>query len=230
MEGIYPKSAKVAQDILTTYKEKRRQKLAQIKGVVPEDIKETELFVPTFEEKQNHPDTLFIEHGNPSYAVFYLLNTMVSSEIEYKKKKGEGISERDLIPEPVRSELSVSLQKFMGKYHYEKGRLYRFNVEKNGVYFMDESVLKEGKIIAFDPKRYFQIDGLIVDIKTNQVINLAGIDQKEEDAILNKIKDKKLAIKEEKNTRILMSDEKEIFVSREGKTLSIYDLMCRYKG
>ncbi len=229
-EDYYPKSAPVAQEILESYKEKRRNKLAKINGVSPDQIKETELFVPTKEEKEAYPDTSFIEYGNPSYAIFYLLNTLVSSEIEYKKKKGDGISQRDLTKLDVRSELAVSLQKFMGKYHYHGGKLFRFNMEKNGVYFMDEDVLKEGKVLSFNSKRYFQMDGLIVDIQTNQVINLAGVNKSEEEALLNQIKDKKLSIKEEKNTRILMAGDKELFVAREGKRLSVYDLICRQKG
>ncbi len=230
VEDNYPKSANVAQEILESYKEKRRNKLATQKGVMPQDIKDVEIFVPTKEEKEAHPDTSFIEYGNPSYAIFYLLTTLVSSEIEFLKKKGEGISERNLETKSVREELEASLSRFMGKYHYQDGKLFRFNVEKNGVYFMDEDVLKNHEVLHYDSKRYFQIDGLIVDIETNQVINLAGVDKIKEEALLNQIKDKKLTAIKTKGVCVLMADGKEIAFVKEGRSLSTFEILARKKG
>ena len=230
MEGNYPKSSKVAQEILSIYKENRRQKLAKAKGVRLEEIKNAELFVPLKEEQDQFPLNTFIKQGDPSYVIFYLLNTMGSSEIEFLKKKGDGISARSLNTKSIKEELSGSLKRFMGKYHYEQGRIFRFNVEKNGVYFMDDAVLKEGKVIHFDPKKYFMADGLIIDLEKNEILNLAGVEAEKVKPLNEKIKGKKLSLKEEKGLRILLADDKEVIVAKEGRKLSPFELIARKKG
>ena len=104
------------------------------------------------------------------------------------------------------------------------------DMEKNGVYFMDEDVLKNHEVLHYDSKRYFQIDGLIVDIETNQVINLAGVDKIKEEALLNQIKDKKLTTIKTKGVCVLMADGKEIAFVKEGRSLSTFEILARKKG
>ena len=230
MEGGYPKSSVVAQNILKEYMDIRRKKLAIEKDVLPQDIKNNEIFAATERERALNWDVEFIKEGNPSYLVGYLLNTMISNEIEFLKKKGKGISARNLNLEEVRGELSASLAKFMGKYHYENGKLYRFNLEVNGVYFMDNAMLKAGEIVPINPEKYFQIDGLIVDIKTGKILNPAGVDAKKVEVLREKIKNKSLSVKEEKNIRILCANEKEVALVKEGKSMSVFEQVCRLKG
>ena len=51
MEGGYPKSSVVAQNILKEYMDIRREKLAIEKGVLPQDIKNNEIFAATEREQ-----------------------------------------------------------------------------------------------------------------------------------------------------------------------------------
>lgn len=226
-----PKPMKVAEKVMADYFLIRKKAIARQKKCSVNAVLDRDVFYPTSAEVEKNKGN-YLQVGNPNYALSYILSNMISREIELIKKNKSKDKLPPLIEENVHKEIQSAFSKYHEKYVLSEGKILRCNLNQKGVYFGDDFYLKEGKITTIDTTKKVILNGLIIDVETNEIENPMGIPEENIDEIRNKIKNKKLKLVpyDKKGRKALLGENEPIFIVKEGKEVSVFELMCEQNG
>lgn len=226
-----PKPTQIAKKLMADYFTARKKAIARQKKCSVAEVSDRDVFYPTSAEAEKNKVN-YLQVGNPNYALSYILSNMMSREIELIKKTDSKDNLAPLSEQNVYKEIQSAFSKYHDKYVLFDGKILRCNLKQKGVYFGDDFYLKEGKIVPIDTTKKIIVDGLIIDIETNDIENPIGIPEENVNIIRDKIKNKKLKLVpyDKKGRMALMGDNHPIFVIKEGKEVSVFELMCEQNG
>lgn len=189
-----PKPTQIAKKLMADYFTARKKAIARQKKCSVAEVSDRDVFYPTSAEAEKNKVN-YLQVGNPNYALSYILSNMMSREIELIKKTDSKDNLAPLSEENVYKEIQSAFSKYHDKYVLFDGKILRCNLKQKGVYFGDDFYLKEGKIVPIDTTKKIIVDGLIIDIETNDIENPIGIPEGNVAIIRDKIKNKKVTIK-----------------------------------